>query len=1117
MRAEYRDRSVNPLFEGLRHGISTERISEMPKSINPMLICGTCKKMYWDPQECEKCSTTFCLPCMRQHSEEEEVKESNNPTLNEKQYCPVCKETTPFEAVKFLSKKITNTYKFKCIEEPSCKSLISYKDLPFHLCGQEKTSCQVEGCVWEGEVRKRVAHENECEFRMVECSNSPDCNMRVRAKYMAKHREECPWQLISCPNGCNMQFQQKERESHNTKCTHKLIACKYKLRGCKATRKSWDLAQHESICDFQPIGTKCKHQVNRKDIESHESECPYLLIPCPECTYDLPRKDLANHRCLPFLRSKITYLEEKSKETLRLEESKEILRLEEKSKELWKMVYCNYCRQYLHQGNFPECSICREGGRNTCCSTCAGKGGQDTQYLSTCRTCHKNVCTQCIHHNWNGIQNQRLCKKCPYLCPKCNRSDCDMCLCSFCRESSCSSSFGKCTGCRRWYCATCSTQLKCDICHVGWHCNGAETKAMCQGNSCQSSKRTCCVRCLKPCIKCNKNYCTNCLIKCASCNQTTSVCNSCRTQDISCYICNQQTCMSCKRDCLKCKRKVCSRCVCMSKCGNCKTCCPPFQTISQSQNSSRCSSCHQNICTTNPPKQCGSCSYSMCIKCIEEQKCSICKNSICQNCQKKCQKCPTICCNQCATKDQERCMQCQGNISHRFCEKCKTGCHECKKKLCQNCEKICPICHQISCSTCAVESICIHCNKAQSWNHCEKCIKNCNECKKKLCTNCDKICPICSQISCSTCAVDSICIHCNKAQSWNYCEKCTKSCDECKKKLCQYCQKICPKCSKISCPTCLAKIICIHCNNTKSGNYCKKCVICDKCNKEICNCLLSQCAKCNSVYCKNCLQKCHQCSKSYCSECSENLIISSVTKQKYCSSCIYKCPECSSSICRKDLPICRPCSKPVCDCSKTLCAQCNLYICPSCIKPSNCPKCKAQLCKYCHQSQINPVCNICFPFSIHHQVPIADLLQAGFEMVKDTHVNISIHELRAILTKYGNNKLVCVGAIKPGREYLELCAFGLTNIVFKETQLNYPQQLGNVFWYMTNFYGFGFAPKSKVNQYDIDEEEPLDTNRLSWTLGINDVGMRVGDQSEFIGLGVIMINSTYLSNISLDY
>ena len=53
--------SINQ-FEGLNHGISIERLLE--GTANPLSLCLKCAKIFWSPQECTACGSTFCDKCL---------------------------------------------------------------------------------------------------------------------------------------------------------------------------------------------------------------------------------------------------------------------------------------------------------------------------------------------------------------------------------------------------------------------------------------------------------------------------------------------------------------------------------------------------------------------------------------------------------------------------------------------------------------------------------------------------------------------------------------------------------------------------------------------------------------------------------------------------------------------------------------------------------------------------------------------------------------------------------------------------------------------------------------------------------------------------------------------
>ena len=128
---------------------------------------------------------------------------------------------------------------------------------------------------------------------------------------------------------------------------------------------------------------------------------------------------------------------------------------------------------------------------------------------------------------------------------------------------------------------------------------------------------------------------------------------------------------------------------------------------------------------------------------------------------------------------------------------------------------------------------------------------------------------------------------------------------------------------------------------------------------------------------------------------------------------------------------------------------------------------------------------------------MSQLTKSGFELVynEDYSHHTTKSELFSILSKYGEDQLLCVGGMRIGSENIELCAFGLTQNVISQTTKNQPNKHESVYWYLTDGYCFGFSPVYKINQYNADFEDTSDKKRLSWHL-TGSGGWRVGDVTD---------------------
>ncbi|CAF0845248.1 unnamed protein product [Adineta ricciae] len=134
-----------------------------------------------------------------------------------------------------------------------------------------------------------------------------------------------------------------------------------------------------------------------------------------------------------------------------------------------------------------------------------------------------------------------------------------------------------------------------------------------------------------------------------------------------------------------------------------------------------------------------------------------------------------------------------------------------------------------------------------------------------------------------------------------------------------------------------------------------------------------------------------------------------------------------------------------------------------------------------------------FGGGVVHDVSIASL-PTSWDIIYDFnygHVT-TVDELRALRSRC--KKQIIVGAIQGNSSnVLRIAAMGPSDILLLDSPLNEPTKFGNVNWYLTPNYSFGFAPACSTincNCADYNERENSD-NRLSWHLS-GDGGYRAG-------------------------
>ncbi|XP_062512462.1 TNF receptor-associated factor 3-like [Corticium candelabrum] len=129
-----------------------------------------------------------------------------------------------------------------------------------------------EGCSWQGELRQRDEHNQECGYLVVACSN--DCGEMIIRMDMDYHKQN--------------------------ECNRRIVGCCY----CDAQLEYGQLTVHYEMCDSYPVDcpNECGIQVARKDVEVHTSRegvCPTSPLQCDfvsaGCQFIGNREQLQDH------------------------------------------------------------------------------------------------------------------------------------------------------------------------------------------------------------------------------------------------------------------------------------------------------------------------------------------------------------------------------------------------------------------------------------------------------------------------------------------------------------------------------------------------------------------------------------------------------------------------------------------------------------------------------------------------------------------------------------------------------------------------------------------------------------------------------------------------------
>jgi glycine cleavage system regulatory protein len=74
--------------------------------------------------------------------------------------------------------------------------------------------------------------------------------MNIIASELSKHRDECPKEIIKCPQKCGSKFERCKLNEHKDKCPFTLIKCPFEKIGCKEVLMRNDF--HKRMHDNMP-------------------------------------------------------------------------------------------------------------------------------------------------------------------------------------------------------------------------------------------------------------------------------------------------------------------------------------------------------------------------------------------------------------------------------------------------------------------------------------------------------------------------------------------------------------------------------------------------------------------------------------------------------------------------------------------------------------------------------------------------------------------------------------------------------------------------------------------------------------------------------------------------
>ncbi|XP_052234114.1 E3 ubiquitin-protein ligase TRAF7-like isoform X2 [Dreissena polymorpha] len=161
---------------------------------SPHFLCPVCRKLYQEPVIINGCGHTICKQCAS--------------TIEK---CPIDHKVFVREQM------IVNRFVVDHIED-----LLIY--CKHGLLKQGDTHVQdPSGCQEKIHLGTRVQHEENCQFKIVHCSN-PSCEAKCRKCEMVEHKKVCVYNKCSHGNkGCEFQGREEDTQLHETTCGYRAL------------------------------------------------------------------------------------------------------------------------------------------------------------------------------------------------------------------------------------------------------------------------------------------------------------------------------------------------------------------------------------------------------------------------------------------------------------------------------------------------------------------------------------------------------------------------------------------------------------------------------------------------------------------------------------------------------------------------------------------------------------------------------------------------------------------------------------------------------------------------------------------------------------------------------
>ena len=185
-------------------------------------ICPLCKGILYEPIiPCKSDFKIYCTKCIEKY-----LKNNDNK-------CPDCSKILEETPQKFdVVQASISCLDVKCKNEKvGCKWQGKYAFYNDHVlsCPKEETHCVFQGCDKIFLRENLDSHLKLCPFRVIMCDK---CGINIIASELTNHRNECPREVIKCPQKCGLKFERCKLNEHNEKCPFTPIKCPFEKIGC---------------------------------------------------------------------------------------------------------------------------------------------------------------------------------------------------------------------------------------------------------------------------------------------------------------------------------------------------------------------------------------------------------------------------------------------------------------------------------------------------------------------------------------------------------------------------------------------------------------------------------------------------------------------------------------------------------------------------------------------------------------------------------------------------------------------------------------------------------------------------------------------------------------------